>query len=135
MSATLSDGVTTITLPDSLLRIDEHSWSPVRQAVTPTIDGGLWIDVSVMQAGEPITLGGGFDGDTHWGVMTRADYALLRAWADRPGVEFVLTWLGTSINVVWRHDDAPALDARDVFDYADPLPTDWVVPTLKFMRI
>ena len=59
----------------------------------------------------------------------------LRAAADVPGQIYTLTWRGTAYQVIWRHEDAPALDAEGVTDYYDPEPTDLVVPTLKFVRI
>jgi len=132
MTTTLADGVITVTLSDDLLRIDEHAWSPVRQSVSPTLTGALFIDVSVMQAGEPITLSGGADNS---GAITRAQFAQLRALADIAGKTYTLTYRGTAYEVVWRHEDAPALDARDFIDYSDPIASDWVVPTLKFTRI
>lgn len=135
MTTTLSDGMATLTLPDGLVRMDPHSWSPVRQSVSPTIEGALWIDVSTLQAGEPITLAGGSSGDQVWGVMTRGEFAALRAMADQAGQVFTLTYLGEAIQVIWRHEDFPALDADAVVPFADPISTDLVVPTLKFTRI
>ncbi|WP_298623130.1 hypothetical protein [uncultured Zoogloea sp.] len=135
MSTTLTDGVTTWTLPDDLVRIDEHSHSPVRQAITPTLTGALWIDVSEMQGGEPITLRGVQAGDFYFGEITRSLFDQLRAAADVPGQIYTLTWRGTAYQVIWRHEDAPALDAEGVTDYYDPAPTDLVIPTLKFTRI
>lgn len=131
MSTTLTDGVTTVTLPDDLLRTDEHAYSPVRQAVSNTLTGALWIDVSVAQAGEPITLAGGDE----YGHMTRAEFAALRALADAAGQIYTLTFGGSAYQVMWRHESPPALDAYDLLDYSDKQPTDPVVPTLKFTRI
>jgi len=135
LSTTLTDGVSLLTLPDDLVRTDEHGFSPIRQAVTPTLTGALWIDVSVMQAGEPITLRGGQDGAIYFGDISRAAFAQLRAFADVPGQVFTLSFRGAAYQVVWRHDDPPALDAVDLIDYTDPASTDLVIPTLKFTRI
>lgn len=135
MTTTLSDGASiTLTLPDTLLRTDDLSWSPVRQSVTPTLDGGLWIDVSSLQAGEPMTLAGGRSGEEVWGEMTRAEYAALRVQANRPGHQFTLTWRGESIPVIWDHASG-ALSANEVVGYSDPGAADLVIPTLKFIRI
>ncbi len=136
MNITLSNGTTTISLTEDLLRTDEHGWSPVRQSITPTLTGAIWIDVSVTQAGEPITLAGGRDGDGFpYGIITRSQFAQLRAMADAAGQTYTLTLQGIAYQVVWRHEDAPALDGQDLIDYADPTPEDWVIPTLKFTRI
>lgn len=135
MSTTLTDGVTTWALPDDLIRVDEHSYSPVRQAVTPTLEGALWIDVSTMQAGEPITLRGEQVGNFYFGEITRDLFAQLRATSNVPGQIYTLTWRGTAYQVIWRHEEAPALSAEGVTDYSDPAPTDLVVPILKFTRV
>lgn len=134
MTTTISDGITVLTLPDTLLRTDEFSWSPISQSATRTLDGGLWIDQSVATVGEPITLQGGRDsGDVH-GEMTRSDLAALAALLNQPGVHLQLTFRGTTYDVVPRHD-ATALDAVDVFQVSDPQPTDWVIPTIRLMTI
>lgn len=135
MTTTLSDGAAiTIPLPDTLRRTDSYGWSPVRQSVTPTLDGALWIDVSTMQAGEPITLAGGRSGEWIWGEMTRSAFAALQVQADRAGQQFVLSWQGETMDVIWDHASG-ALSADDVIAYADPGPDDIVIPTLKFIRI
>lgn len=136
MTTTLSNATTTLVLPEDLLRTDEHSWSPIRQQISPTLTGALWIDVSQMAAGEPITLAAGIDRDGYpYALMTRADFAALRALADMPGEVFTLNYAGQAYQVIWRHEAPPALDARDLIDYPDPAPTDFVIPTLKFMVI
>ena len=134
---TLSDGSTAITLTDDLLRTDEHGWSPVRQGVTPTLTGALVIDVSVLQAGEPITLAGARQGPDGlpYGLISRADFSRLRAMSAQPGKVWSLTLRGVTYQVVWRHEDPPALDAQDLIDYSDPEDSDWVIPVLKFTRV
>ncbi|MBS0354017.1 MAG: hypothetical protein JSR83_08975 [Proteobacteria bacterium] len=128
---TLSDGVTTVILPNDLLRTDEYSWSPIRQSQSFTLGGALWVDESIALVGEPITLAAGDD----YGFMTRGEFSQLRALASQSEKTWTLTYRGIAYDVIWRHSDAPALSARDLIDYADPLPTDIVIPTLKFTRI
>lgn len=132
MTTTLAYGATTIALPVGLVRTDEYAYSPVRQTVTQTLDGVPWVDVSAAAAGEPITLAGGRSGAAIWGDMTRAAYAALRIVANLPGQVFTLTFNGVAYTVIWRHEEPPALDAKDLVDYADPGPDDLVIPTLKF---
>lgn len=131
MSIVITDGVTTVELPDDLLRTDEHAYSPVRQSVSNTLTGALWIDTSTAQGGEPITLSGG----ATYGHIPRSLFAQLRALADVGGKIYTLTYRSVSYQVVWRHEEPPALDARDLIDYSDPQPTDLVVPVLKFTRV
>ena len=136
MTTTLTDGTTTVTLPAELLRTDEYGYSPVRQSVTPTLTGALWVDVSTMQTGEPITLSGSRDSDgSVYGAITRSQLATLRAMANQPGQPHTLTYRGQAYTVIWRHHDAPAIAAEDVVPFSDPLPSDFVIPTLKFTVI
>lgn len=135
MTTTITDGTTTVTLPDDLMRTDEHSYSPVRQAVTQTLSGSIWVDVSVALAGEPITLVGGISGDVYWGDVSRETYAQLRTLADVPAQEYMLTFRGQAFAVVFRHEDPPALDGTDLIDYDMPDPTDRIILKLKFTRI
>jgi hypothetical protein len=132
---TISNGIETLSLPDGLLRTDEHGWSPVAHAQSRTLGGSIWIDVSVAVSGEPITLEGGSSGDTVWGVMTRAEFAALRTFADVPGAEYTLTYRSVAMRVIWRHSDPPALAASDVIPYSNPSAIDYVIPVLKFLRI
>jgi hypothetical protein len=134
MTTNLSDGTTTVTLPDDLVRTDEHSYSPVRQAVTQTLSGGIWVDVSVALAGEPITLVGGINGETYWGDVSRETYAQLRTFADVPGQEYMLIWRGQTYTVLFRHEDPPALDGTDLIDYNTSDPADRIIINLKFTR-
>ena len=135
MTTTLTDVTTTVTLPAELLRTDEYGYSPVRQSVTPTLTGALWVDVSTMQTGEPITLAGGRDDNGVYGAITRTQLATLRAMADQPGQPHTLTYRGQAYTVIWRHHDAPAVSAEDVVPFSDLLHSDFVIPTLKFTMI
>ncbi len=132
---TLTDGTTTVTLPPDLLRTDDYGYSPVRQAVTPTLTGALWVDVSTMQTGEPITLAGGRDDNGVYGVIPRSQLAILRAMSNRPGQPHTLTYRGQAYTVIWRHHDAPAIAAEDVVPFSDLADADFVIPTLKFTVI
>ena len=135
MTTTISDGTLTVTLTDELLRTDEYGYSPVRQAVTPTLTGALWVDVSTMQTGEPITLAGGRDGTDVYGAITRAQLATLRNMANQPGQPHTLTYRGQAYTVIWRHHDGGAIAADDVVPFSDLALSDYVIPTLKFMVI
>ena len=55
----LDDGISSISLPDSLEWTDEYDWSDVQQDIKQTIGGGLVISESSVLVGRPITLVGG----------------------------------------------------------------------------
>ena len=121
-----------IALPDDLYWADESTWQPVAQAVERTITGALVVQVHARTGGRPITLEPPGD-DGAW--MTRADLDALLAWAAVPGREMTLTLRGVDHQVVWRHQDAPAIQARPVVPFSDVAPGDFYVVTLKFMEL
>jgi hypothetical protein len=76
---TLTNGATTITLPDHLEWIDEFSFDAVAQRAVRGVTGALHIDEVALTAGRPITLQGA---DDRW--VERAAIETLHAWAQTP---------------------------------------------------
>lgn len=54
----LNDGAV-IRLPDDLLWVDEHAWTPGVASVSYLLTGALLVESAIRQAGRPITLVGG----------------------------------------------------------------------------
>lgn len=133
MSITLSDTTTTVELDPDLFWPDEHSWSPVVQTVRYKLDGALSVQVSTRQAGRPITLQG--DDEHGWARMTGLVVAQLREWASAPAKQLTLALHGSTYTVVFRHNEPPAFDARNRYDYAVGAADDCYVVTLKLMVI
>lgn len=129
---TLSYNGAALALPDDLYWSDEASWQPVAQSAERTITGALVVQVHARIAGRPITLEPP-GGDGAW--MTRADLDALLAWAAVPGGEMTLTLRGVDHLVVWRHQDAPAIQARPVVPFSDVAPGDFYTATLRFMEL
>jgi len=129
---TLSDGTNTITLPGDMLWQDEYTWQPVVQEVAHSIAGALVVESATRLAGRPITLTG--DDDMAW--VERGTLQQLRAWAATPGKTMTLTLTdGRQFAVVWRHQDAPALEARPVLHRAPAIADDEYVVTIKLMEV
>lgn len=131
MTITLSDATTTLQLDPDLTWSDEHAWSPVVHATRYKMDGALSIHVSKKKAGRPITLAAGDD----YGWMLGSTLRQLQVWADIPRQQLTLSLRGESYTVVFRHNDAPAVQAESVDGYSDPIDTDWYRVTLKLMVI
>jgi hypothetical protein len=128
---TLTDGTTTVTLPDDILWRDELDWSPVDQSVEYLLSGSLDIQVGTRLAGRPITLGG--DESSSW--MARGTILALLDWAVVAGQQLTLDYHGRSFAVIFRHQDAPAVDAKAVVEQVPPADEDWYWVTLKFMEV
>lgn len=131
MSNSISDGTTTVILPDDLQWSDEFAWSPVEQATEFSITGSLLVSVGTKAAGRPITLQGP-DDESAW--ITRADLDQLRALAEAPGLELTLSFRGASRTVLFRHQDV-AITATPVAPYSDITSDDYYTATLRLMEI
>lgn len=122
-----------LTLSHDMRWMDEHSWSPVSAAKEYTLTGALIIDNAVRQAGRPITLQPP-GSDMAW--ITRETVEKLRTWAAIPGLQCELTLDDDRVfNVIFRHDEPPALEATPVTQMATYDMADWWVVNLKMMEI
>ena len=129
---TLSDSSTTITLSDDLFWSDEAQYSAVQQTVEYSITGALLVSSSTKLAGRPITLGPETESSA-W--MSRSVLDALLAYAAVAGKTMTLSLRGVDYDVMFRHQDAPAIDARPVVHFNDVDPDDNYLITIKLMEI
>ena len=125
----------TLTLPDDLLWIDEHSWSPVASSVSYLVTGALLVQSATRQAGRSITLVGA--PDMAW--ITRSVVNVLSNWAALPldavSGRFELTLLDARVfTVAFRHSDG-AMEAESVTGFPSRSGGDFYRITLKLMQI
>ena len=127
----ITDGAHSVTLPDDLDWTDELSWSPVQQSAEPSITGATIVQIQARQSGRPITLEGT---DTRY--VSGAGVAQLHTWSQAPGQQLTLTLRGVSRAVIFRHHDAPAFTAREIFGRVPTLDASQSYEiTLKLMEI
>lgn len=131
MTITITDGATSIDLPFDLLWIDQHSWSPVEQKVATSITGAAIIDAGTRLNGRPVTL----EGDERHAWMPYSTVQQLKAWAAVADQQLTLIVRGVVMQVMFRHQDRPAVDVRPLLDYAAPDAADFFYGSLKFMEI
>ena len=128
---TLTYGATTLTLPDDMLWTDEFTWQSVEQRSEYSITGALIVEASAKQSGRPITLEG-----TDSRYVSGAGVAQLHAWSQTPGQQLTLTLRGVARSVIFRHHDAPAFSAREIFGRVPTLDASQSYEiTLKLMEI
>jgi hypothetical protein len=132
--STLTYNTATVTIPDDALWVDEFTWAPVEQRREYTVTGALIVDVATRQAGRPITLRGGREGQFAYGYMTYAELGTLKAWAAIPSARPVLTLRGANRTVVFDHTGS-AISAEPVHEYASYLPEDLFIVELKFIEV
>jgi hypothetical protein len=130
----LSLNGTAIALDEDLLWSDEFAWTPVAQSVTRSISGALIIQVAgdAASPGRPITLQPE-DDRSAW--TSRADLEVIKAWAAIPGAVLQLTLRDVTRDVMFRHQDKPAIEARPVVHFSDVEPGDSQLVTFKFMEV
>jgi len=132
MAITLSDGTTTISLPDDLQWTDEHDWQPVEQTYTRGLTGSGIIQAQAKSAGRPITLEPPAENGAWW---TRAGVASLQTWLATPDKTLTLSLYGASYTVKFRHHDAPAVSARPVIFFSDVVDSHYVLVTIKLITV
>lgn len=132
MSITISDGVTAVDLHPDLLWSDEFNWNPVEQTAERTITGAMVVSAATRVAGRPITLEPQ-DDSSAW--ISRSTIAQLRNWCETPGRVLSLTLRGATRDVIFRHHDGTAVEAKPVVHFADVQDLDWYRLTLRLMEI
>lgn len=120
-----------IQLPAGLIWSDEHSSASVAQTVRRALNGSPVVYYAGLTAGRPITLESGED--TGW--LTYEQVQAIAPLAASPGAVFPLTIRGQTFQVMFRHQDAPAFDARPIFPFAAPKPGDYYIAAIKLMTI
>lgn len=104
-----------LSLPPDMQWADEFDWTPVATESDYTLTGALVIQSGLKLAGRPITLLGG--DDACW--LSRADVAVLHAWAGEADLVLTLDLHGDTHHVRFDHAQRP-IEAREVFRLADP---------------
>lgn len=120
-----------IALPMGMLWSDEFGTSQVAQTVKRTLDGSVIVFYGQMRAGFPITL----ESESDAGWLTRAQVEALSLRAMSPGGVFLLALRGQTFSVMFRHQDAPAFEAKPLVSLAYPQPGDFYLATLKLMTL
>ena len=132
MSITLTYNGTTAHLSDRLQWTNEYDWSPVEQVTAYSTTGRLLVDVSLKQAGQPITLEGT---DTNaW--ISRALCSTLQAWAALPGIQLDLVLRGDTHRVIFDHGKG-GFSAQPIWKLLDGeiTPELFYRPTFRFLKV
>jgi hypothetical protein len=120
-----------IALPAGLLWSDEFAVARVTQTVRRTLDGSVVVFYGELRAGLPITL----ESEPDAGWLTRAQIEALALRAASPGGVYTLVLRGQTWTVMFRHQDAPAFEAKPLVSVANPQAGDFYLATLKLMTV
>lgn len=127
---TLSNGATSVELPDALTWADEFSWGGVDQAVGRSITGALIVQEVGLAAGRPITL----EAEDRFGWTTRATVSALAALAALPAAPLTLNMRGVTYDVAFRRQDGPFV-ATPVISFDDDDPDDFYRVRVRLMTV
>lgn len=116
-----------ITLNPSIIWVDEFSYSPVAQKVTPTLDGGFVVYARPSPGNRPITLVAVED----QGWFTRAMVIAVKELEKVPLGQFPLIIGTQSFNVMFRSEEAPAFSVSPLIPRSEAVDGDYFIGTLK----
>lgn len=128
---TLTDGASTIELPDDLVWADEWGWCEADQSFARSVTGAMIIQSAARTGGREITL----EPPDNGGWILRSTLEQLQAWAGTPDLEMTLTLRGANYTVMFRPNGGSPIEAKDLFHFTDPLPEHFVVATFKFITV
>jgi len=120
-----------VVLPDGLVWTDEFAAQSVAQTVRRTLDGSVVVFYGHHTGGLSITL----ESEPDAGWLTRAQVEALALLATSPGGTFTLELRGQVFQILFRHQEPPAFEAKPLFNLANPQPGDFYLATLKLMTV
>lgn len=120
-----------VALNDNMIWADRHRWSPVAQSVRQTLGGAQIVYSSSLMGGRPITLVAVED----QGWLTLAQLQAVQEMADQSGAVYTLVIDSESYQVVFKHDDPPALEFSPLIARATPVSGDFFIGVIKLMTV
>ena len=127
----MSISISGVTITTGMVWADKHKYSPVKQVLRRTLGGVAVVEYSSLSAGIPMTLSSLED----QGWITKLQLDALQTLADVPGAVYTLTIGSGTYQVMFRHQDAPAVDFTPIIPRTEPLDDDWFRGTLKFTTV
>lgn len=121
----------TVTITTGMVWKDRYQYAPVVQSMRRTLGGVAIVEYGPLSAGVPVTLSS--LGDQGW--ITKLQLDALQALAVVPGGVYTLTIGSDSYQVMFRHQDEPAVEFEPLIPRTEPLEDDWFVGTIKLMTV
>lgn len=118
-----------VTLSGSLQWTDRHAYNMAEQERKVTLGGKSVFYAKQLIGGRNITLVA--SEDTGWITKDMLDALIVRA--QTPGLVYTLNFHGESHDVMFRHEDSPALEFVPLQPRAQQLNTDVYVGTIKLI--
>lgn len=121
-----------VTLNENMVWVDRYVSLQVAQSAKTTLGGRPVIYSLALTKGQPITLVATED----YGWLDLTTVQALQAMADSPGGIYSLVYGAATYSVVFRHQDAPALElAPLVYRVTPDTTTDWFIGQIKLFTV
>lgn len=120
-----------VTLNPSMIWEERYESQLVQQSVRRTLGGTPVIFSAALTKGESITLTAGAD----MGWLRKSVVAQLLQRAATPGAQYVLSFNGQNINVMFRHNDPPAVDMTPIFPREQDEDSDYMRGSIKLITV
>lgn len=120
-----------VELNPSMLWLDRHDSQNVAQSTVRTLGGGLVVFSQSLSLGEDITLQANQDS----GWLTKSQVDSLITLARTAGAVYTLTVDGDAYDVIFKHDDPPAVNFRPLIPRLNMASTDYMVGTIKLLTV
>lgn len=120
-----------VTLPDNIVWEDKYKWSPIMQDVKTTLGGRPVVFSAELLAGRRISLVAYQD----MGWLTKAQVDAVIALANVAGAVYVFVIGAETYNVVFRHEEPPAVEFDPLIPRAVPIDGDYFVGRIKLLVV
>lgn len=120
-----------VTLPDGIVWEDKYKWSHVVQDVQMTLGGRPVVYSGSLQAGRRISLVAYQD----QGWLTKEQVDQVMALAEVAGAQYALTIGAETFNVVFRHEEPPAVEFEPLIPRGIPVAGDFFVGRIKLLVV
>ncbi len=118
-------------LNQQMIWVERHQSQSVAQVTDRLLGGGVVIHSAPLTNGDKITLQA--TNNTGWLTKLQRDYVL--SLAASAGSIHVLQYNGETFNVMFRHEEPPAVDLKPIIDRPTHDNTDYFIGTIKFIKV
>lgn len=115
----------------NLAWVDQFQWSPVAQTVKVTLGGRPIVFSVPLVKGQPITL----QAEESYGWLTKDMVDSLVSMASASGAVYSLEFGATVTDVVFRHEDPPALEIQPLIARETYTSDDYFIGKIKLLTV
>lgn len=124
-----------IALGDSMVWRERYQSQGVAQSVRPTLGGVPVVFSQAIEKGTKITLATYRVGGNLYGALRRSVLTQVLARAAVPGAVYVLNFNGSNYDVIFRHEEAPAVDMTPVYARVADEADDYFEGEIKLLTV